>query len=50
MWSLRFDIAIVSESLLITLEEILESLGIYQYFVEKSWKSPGINEANLLEN
>ena len=41
-----FDIIIVSELLLITLEEKSWDLLI---FFEKSWKSPGINEANVLE-
>ena len=40
VWSLSFDIVIMSEPLLITLEEILESPGIYEYFLknlEKAW-------------
>ena len=42
--SLRFDIVIVSEPLLIALEEVWESPGIYQYYLKnprkvlKSWK------------
>ena len=46
-----FDIiVIVSEPLLIALEEVLESPGILLIFFEKVLKSPGINEANVLKN
>ena len=35
---MRFDIVIVPEPLLITQEDLL-------IFLEKSWKTPGINES-----
>ena len=35
---MRFDIVIVSEPLLITLEEVLKSPGIDEYFLKKHGK------------